>query len=131
VAGAGLLIKSFVALQDVSLGFQTDRVLVVETSVPASDLESARRATRFYKELLPRLRAVPGVLDAGAIGIAPGNTVSDGGYYIDRCPQHLASPRRTQYFPSSLRTLLRPPEFHCEAGETSTTAIRTMRLSSQ
>jgi putative ABC transport system permease protein len=86
VAGAGLLIKSFVALQNVSLGFQTERVLVVEASVPASDLESARRATRFYKDLLPRLRAVPGVLSAGAIGIAPGNTRSDGGYYIDHLP---------------------------------------------
>ena len=30
VAGAGLLIKSFVALQNVSLGFQTERVLVAE-----------------------------------------------------------------------------------------------------
>jgi putative ABC transport system permease protein len=86
VAGAGLLLKSFVALQNVSLGFQTEHVLVVETSVPASELESARRATRFYKDLLPRLRAVPGVLDAGAIGIAPGNTRSDGGYWIDHLP---------------------------------------------
>jgi predicted permease len=86
VAGAGLLIKSFVALQNVSLGFQTERVLVVETSVPASDLESARSATRFYKDLLPRLRAIPGVLDAGAIGVAPGQTRSDGGYYIDHLP---------------------------------------------
>jgi len=36
VAGAGLLIKSFVALQNVSLGFQTERVLVAEASVPLS-----------------------------------------------------------------------------------------------
>ncbi len=86
VAGAGLLIKSFVALQNVSLGFQTERVLVVEASVPASDLESARRATRFYRDLLPRLRAVPGVLSAGAIGVPPGDTESDGGYYIDHLP---------------------------------------------
>jgi predicted permease len=86
VAGAGLLLKSFVELQNVSLGFQTERVLVVETSVPASDLESARSATLFYKELLPRLRALPGVLDAGAAGIAPGQTRSDGGYYIDHLP---------------------------------------------
>jgi predicted permease len=86
VAGAGLLIKSFVALQNVSLGFQTERVLVVEASVPASDLESARHATRFYRDLLPRLRAVPGVLSAGAIGVPPGGTESDGGYYIDHLP---------------------------------------------
>jgi predicted permease len=86
VAGAGLLIKSFVALQNVSLGFQTERVLVAEASVPASDLESARRATRFYRDLLPRVRAIPGVLDAGAIGVPLGDTRSDGGYYIDHLP---------------------------------------------
>jgi putative ABC transport system permease protein len=86
VAGAGLLIKSFVALQNVSLGFQTERVLVAQASVPASDLESARRATRFYRDLLPRVRGIPGVLDAGAIGVPPGDTQSDGGYYIDHLP---------------------------------------------
>ncbi|MGA2430284.1 MAG: ABC transporter permease [Candidatus Acidiferrum sp.] len=86
VAGAGLLIKSFVALQNVSLGFQIEHVLVVETSVPSSDLESARRASRFYRDLLPRLRAIPGVLSAGATGAPPGDTRSDGGYYIDHLP---------------------------------------------
>jgi putative ABC transport system permease protein len=86
VSGAGLLIKSFVALQNVELGFRTVRVLVVETSVPASDLESARGATRFYKELLPRLRALPGVLDASATGVPPGHAQSNGIYFIDHLP---------------------------------------------
>jgi predicted permease len=35
------------------------------------------------------LRAVPGVLDAGAIGVAPGRTRSDGSYYIDHLPATL------------------------------------------
>jgi predicted permease len=86
VSGAGLLIKSFVALQNVELGFRTVHVLVVEASVPASDLESARRATRFYRELLPRLRALPGVLDVSATGVPPGYVQSNGIYFIDRLP---------------------------------------------
>ncbi len=89
VACAGLLIKSFVALQNVSLGFQPERVLVVETSVPASDLESARRAMRFYKELLPRVRGLPGVLNAGATVAPPGHVESNGGYWIDHLPAKL------------------------------------------
>jgi predicted permease len=89
VAGAGLFIKSFVALQNVELGFRPERVLVVGTSVPASDLESARRATRFYKQLLPVLRAIPGVLEAGATMAPPGHTGSDGGYWIDHLPAAL------------------------------------------
>jgi predicted permease len=89
VAGAGLLIKSFVALQNVELGFRPERVLVVGTSVPASDLESARRATRFYKQLLAEVRALPGVLDAGATMEPPGHTASDGSYWIDQLPAAL------------------------------------------
>jgi predicted permease len=86
VAGAGLLLKSFVALQNVELGFRPERVLVVGTSVPASDLVSAQRATRFYKQLLPEVRALPGVLEAGATMAPPGNTGSDGSYWIDHLP---------------------------------------------
>jgi putative ABC transport system permease protein len=89
VAGAGLLLKSFVALQNVELGFRPERVLVVGTSVPASDLANAQRATRFYKQLLPEVRALPGVLAAGATMAPPGHTGSDGGYWIDHLPAAL------------------------------------------
>jgi putative ABC transport system permease protein len=89
VAGAGLLIKSFVALQNVELGFRPQQVLVVGTSVPASDLVSAQRATRFYKQLLPKVRTLPGVLDAGATMAPPGHAASDGGYWIDHLPAAL------------------------------------------
>ena len=89
LTGAGLLLKSFVALQNVALGFRPERVLVMETSVPASDLESARRATRFYHELLPQVRSIPGVLSAGATRSVPGYPTSDGGYWIDHLPAEL------------------------------------------
>src|SRR5438309_4349082 len=64
---AGLLLKSFVALQNVSLGFRPERVLVMETSFPASDQESQKRATAFYKDLLREIAAIPGVLHSGAV----------------------------------------------------------------
>jgi putative ABC transport system permease protein len=89
VAGAGLLLKSFVALQSVELGFRPERVLVVGTSIPASDLATAQHATRFYKELLPEVRALPGVLAAGATMAPPGQIGSDGGYWIDHLPTAL------------------------------------------
>jgi len=90
LAGAGLFMKSFLALQSVALGFRPEHVLVAESSVPASDLESARRGTRFYKDLLPQLRALPGVLDAGATMAPPGNVHSNGGYWIDHLPQEFS-----------------------------------------
>ena len=89
LAGAGLLMKSFLALQNVALGFRPERVLVMSTSVPASDLDSARRATRFYKELLAEAGTLPGVMNVGATMAPPGNTASDGGYWIDFLPKEL------------------------------------------
>ena len=42
------------------------------------------------KDLLPQLRALPGVLDAGATMAPPGNVHSNGGYWIDHLPQEFS-----------------------------------------
>jgi putative ABC transport system permease protein len=67
----------------VALGFRPEHVLVMETSVPASDLQSARRATRFYKDLLDDLRALPDVSAVGATRNPPGVVYSEGSYFLD------------------------------------------------
>ena len=86
LSGAGLLIKSFVALHNVTLGFRPENVLLMGASVPASDLDSARRATRFYKDLLADIATLPGVSAAGAERTPPGNVSSWGGYWLDHLP---------------------------------------------
>jgi len=86
VAGAGLLIKSLLALQNVQLGITSERIVMAETSVPSVDLDSAKRGIRFYTQLLPELRALPGVRSAGATTMVPGYTSSNGIYFIDHFP---------------------------------------------
>jgi len=83
LAGAGLLIRSFAALHNVALGFRPEHVLVMESSVPSSDLASARRATRFYKDLLADLATLPGVSAVGGTRNPPGRAFSEGTYFID------------------------------------------------
>jgi|HubBroStandDraft_1064217.scaffolds.fasta_scaffold00260_24 putative ABC transport system permease protein len=83
LAGAGLLLRSFAALHTVALGFHPEHVLVMESDVPSSDLDSARRATRFYKDLLADIATLPGVSAAGGARNTPGTVFSDGGYFID------------------------------------------------
>ena len=87
LCGAGLLIRSFVALHNVALGFRPEHVLVMESSVPASDLEGSRRATRFYKDLIGDLAMLPGVSAVGATRNPPGNVLSEGTYFIDHLRQ--------------------------------------------
>jgi putative ABC transport system permease protein len=86
LAGAGLLIKSFNALHNVALGYHPEHVLVMETSVPASDEKSARSATSFYKDLLHDVAALPGVTASGATRSTPGHVPSDGSYWLDHLP---------------------------------------------
>ena len=71
LAAAGLLVRSFQALQHVDLGFTTDRVLVAYTEYAVEDLTGIRTRSRFYADLLDRLRAVPGVSAAAGVSYLP------------------------------------------------------------
>ena len=90
LTGACLLMRSFVAMLNVTLGFQTGNVLVMGASVPATGLPSRLRATRFYKDLLAAVSTMPGVSAAGATRTPPGHVASWGGYWIDHLPSREA-----------------------------------------
>jgi len=89
LVGAGLLMRSFVALQDVELGLNPDNVLVVRLPLPKEQYKTAAAKQHFFRELLARLYATPGVVAAtetstlppyGGIGSevdVPGKTHSD------------------------------------------------------
>lgn len=88
LAGAGLLMRSLAALHDVALGFRPEKVLMMKTSVPASeDIESVRRAAGFYKTLSAEIASIPGVSAVGAARSAPPHVMSWGDYFIDRLPR--------------------------------------------
>jgi predicted permease len=71
VAAAGLLLRSFQALQQVDLGFTTDRVLVAYTEYAVDDDKEIRIRSAFYLDLLDRLRVVPGVNAAAGVAYLP------------------------------------------------------------
>ncbi len=69
---AGLLIRSFALLERTSPGFDPERVLVAEVSLPGDRYapETAKPA-QFFRELLARLQALPGVEHAGMVSVLP------------------------------------------------------------
>ena len=69
--GAGLMIRSFFALQSVDPGFNPHNVLSMVVSVAGSNEASQERRTLFYSQLLDRVRALPGVASAGGINHLP------------------------------------------------------------
>ena len=72
LVAAGLLIGSFLRLQNVDAGFSPDHVLKTSFSLPQNRYPERSRATlAFYRELLERIRAIPGVQSAGAGMVDP------------------------------------------------------------
>jgi predicted permease len=86
VVGAGLLGRSLVALAAVDMGFAPERLLVMQTAVPIVNFKEAQRATAFYRDVLPELRAVPGVLSLAGVTSLPTKVRSNGGYWLEGGP---------------------------------------------
>jgi putative ABC transport system permease protein len=62
--GAGLLIKSFARLQHVNPGFNPERLLTAQISLPESKYREKHVVAGFYGKLLERMRVVPGITPA-------------------------------------------------------------------
>jgi putative ABC transport system permease protein len=62
LVGAGLLMRSFVMLQHVDLGLNPENILVVRLPLPNGPYRSAAAKHQFFRTLLPRLSALPGVV---------------------------------------------------------------------
>ena len=69
--GSGLLVKSFVRLQQVNPGFRPDHVLAMHVSLPAFKYKEAGQIDAFYRQALESIRRLPGVQAAGATSILP------------------------------------------------------------
>jgi putative ABC transport system permease protein len=63
LSGAGLLLRSFVRLQAVDLGFDPAQVLVIQTAPPRNSTADQWRG--FYQQVRERIAALPGVESAG------------------------------------------------------------------
>jgi putative ABC transport system permease protein len=63
--GAALMIQSFVRLGSVRPGFNTDRILTMEVSLPISNYPQPRRPALF-QQLIERTKALPGVESVAA-----------------------------------------------------------------
>jgi predicted permease len=66
VTGSGLMLRSFRELRRVELGFDGRSVLTFRISLPEADYPGAEDVARFHREMLERVRGLPGVQAAGA-----------------------------------------------------------------
>jgi len=62
--GAGLLMRSFVAMREFHLGLQPDHVFQTQLPLPEDRYKTAAQVRGFFQPLLARVKALPGVVDA-------------------------------------------------------------------
>ena len=63
--GAGLLVRSFVAMHNVDLGFDARGILAVRVELPRARYANDAQVAAFFDDLVARLRALPGVQSVG------------------------------------------------------------------
>ncbi|HWN99789.1 MAG TPA: FtsX-like permease family protein, partial [Blastocatellia bacterium] len=63
--GAGLMMRSFISLQNVDAGFHPEGVLTMKIGLPGAKYREPEKRRAFFNELLERVRTIPGVQSAG------------------------------------------------------------------
>lgn len=71
LVGAGMVLRSFLNLRDVPLGFEPRGVLTMQLRLQGTKYADEKRRQELYGSLLERLEAQPGVIAAAAILIRP------------------------------------------------------------
>jgi putative ABC transport system permease protein len=77
LTGATLLLESFGRLLGVKLGFDPDRVLVFNVTLPRAAFDTPAKAVAFFEEFSARLAATPGVRQAAYISGLPLDSQGD------------------------------------------------------
>ena len=71
LVGAGLLVRSFIRLLNVDPGFNSERVVTMNISLPRSRYPEPAQLIQFYQRLLDRADALPGVEASSANSFLP------------------------------------------------------------
>jgi putative ABC transport system permease protein len=83
LTGAGLLLQSFRHLLDVPTGFNPDRVITAEVSLPYTRYPDSTHVVAAYAEMLTAIRAIPGVQAAAFTSALPVEGGTNGGVGIE------------------------------------------------
>ena len=97
LVGAGLMLRSFMAIQKSDLGIDPRNTLTFRVGLPQMQYPDKNEAGRFFEQLVPRLANIAGVESAGATTSLPASgSTSDIGAVIegDTEPQQVQDARK-------------------------------------
>lgn len=86
LAGAGLLIRSFLRLQSVDTGYNAHNVAVIPVTLPDAKYSTFAQRLRFADAAIANLTATPGVRQAAAAGVLPLSGAPETGFELASKP---------------------------------------------
>ena len=85
LTGAGLLIRSFIRLQNVDPGFRSEQVFTARVSLPGARYPQPRDSAAFFEAAVSRIRELPGVQSAAGTAFLPmSGAIGTRFYRLDR-----------------------------------------------
>jgi putative ABC transport system permease protein len=118
LVGAGLLLRSFMSLRDVPLGFAPEQVVTMTVDLPESHYPAAAGIRTFHRQLLSSLSLLPNLRSAAAVNWLPlGDMVISGDLQAEDRPDLVGKYNATKvvvsphYFSTMGIPLLRGRDF--------------------
>jgi putative ABC transport system permease protein len=107
--GAGLMMKSFIRVRQINLGFNAEHVMTAKVSLPETQYSAPAQRNNFHRRLLERLAALPGVESAALTSSLPllEEDISGTGFYAEGAPK----PQNSSEVPIALQSAVSPGYF--------------------
>jgi putative ABC transport system permease protein len=110
LAGAGLLINSFLRLQGINPGFRTEGLLTARVQLPSTRYPNEAQSAELYSRMLAKIAQIPGVRDQAAVSFLPlaGLGIGTSYYRVDQPeprPGELPSTNVRPVTPNWFRTM--------------------------
>ena len=110
LAGAGLMLRSFLKIYTADLGVRTANILTASVRLPVDRYRSTQAQIAFFEHLTTRLKGIPGVDSVALADSLPG-------LYAPRLPYEIAgAPRMDEQSPPALATLVIGPDYFRTVG---------------
>lgn len=88
LSSAGLLVKSFIRLQQIDTGFATNNILTMVVPLSTSKYKEDAQIVSFFRQAIERVRSLPGVKSVGIVNYLPlyGGLGSATGFTVEGRP---------------------------------------------
>lgn len=97
LVGAGMMIRTFMQMQNGKLGFNTDSVMTMRIATTGNQYTESFRSATFFQQLIERLKAIPGTQAVGVTNLLPLSGEFGSSFKIEGGPRPPGEVREAEY----------------------------------